>query len=42
MASAGLIIFAIVIVAWGIGMVYESAVLSHVGCGRKNNEDNYY
>lgn len=42
MAPAGLVIFAIVIVVWGIGMVYESAVLSHVGCGRKNNEDNYY
>lgn len=23
-------------------MVYEGAVLSHIGCGRKNNEDNYY
>jgi len=29
-------------VAWGRSMVYESAVLSHIGCGRKNNEDNYY
>lgn len=42
MAPAGFVIFAIVIEAWGIGMVYESAVLSHVGCSRKNNEDNYY
>lgn len=32
----------VIIVAWGISMVYESAVLSHIGCGRKNNEDNYY
>lgn len=33
---------ATIIVAWGISMVYECAVLSHIGCGRKNNEDNYY
>lgn len=23
-------------------MLYESALLSHIGCGRENNEDNYY